>query len=65
MPAFADDEGGAVVNVAIATHVRGSLDGDRVNIERDTTCGGLGSSAAEHVLTEALRNADADLDEIA
>ena len=65
VPAFADAEGGAVVNVAIDRYVRAHLDGDAVLFERDVQAAGLGSSAAEHVLAEALRTPDADLDDIA
>lgn len=65
VPAFADTEGGAVVNVAITRYVRATLAGDAITYEHDVSCGGLGSSACEHVLAEALRNADADLDDIA
>ena len=65
VPAFADAEGGAVVNVAINRHVRARLvDGD-VRFEHDVRAAGLGSSACEHVLAQALRNPDFDLDEIA
>ena len=65
VPAFADVEGGAVVNVAIDRYVRGELAGDEVRITRDVEASGLGSSAAEHVVAYALRHPDADLDEIA
>ncbi len=65
VPAFADAEGGAVVNVAIDRYVRGEIAGDDVRISRDVDASGLGSSAAEHVLAYALRHPDADLDEIA
>jgi len=65
VPAFADAEGGAVVNVAIDRYVRVQLvDGD-VRFEHDVRASGLGSSACEHVLAQALRNPDFDLDEIA
>ncbi len=66
VPAFADAEGGAVVNVAIDKYVRGTLGGDgSITYEHDVRAGGLGSSACEHVLAAALRDAEADLDEIA
>ncbi|MDP9236275.1 MAG: GHMP kinase [Chloroflexota bacterium] len=72
VPAFADAEGGAVVNVTIDKYVRASLDGDAVRFEHavrglhgDASPGGLGSSACEHVLAAALRQPDADLDDIA
>jgi D-glycero-alpha-D-manno-heptose-7-phosphate kinase len=65
VPEFADAEGGAVVNVTIDKFVRGTLDGETVTFTHDTTAGGLGSSAAEHVVAHALRNPDADLDDIA
>jgi D-glycero-alpha-D-manno-heptose-7-phosphate kinase len=66
VPAFADAEGGAVVNVAISQHVRGTLaDDGSLTFEHAVRAGGLGSSACEHVVAEALRNPDADLDEIA
>jgi D-glycero-alpha-D-manno-heptose-7-phosphate kinase len=65
VPAFADAEGGAVVNVAIDRYVRATLDGDSLTYTQDVPAGGLGSSAARYVLGEALRNPDADLDEIA
>jgi D-glycero-alpha-D-manno-heptose-7-phosphate kinase len=66
VPAFADAEDGAVVNVAIAQYVRGTLgDGGAVTFAHDVAAAGLGSSAAEHVVAHALRNPDADLDEIA
>jgi len=66
VPAFADAEGGAVVNVTIDRYVRATLhDDSSITYERDVRTGGLGSSACEHVLGEALRNPDADLDEIA
>jgi D-glycero-alpha-D-manno-heptose-7-phosphate kinase len=65
VPAFADAQGGAVVNVTIDKYVRATLDGDAVRFERDVRVAGLGSSACEHVLEAALRNPDADLDEIA
>lgn len=65
VPAFADAEGGCVVNVAITKYVRGRLEDAEVQFEHDARVGGLGSSACEHVLEAALRNPDADLDEIA
>jgi D-glycero-alpha-D-manno-heptose-7-phosphate kinase len=66
VPAFADAEGGDVVNVTIDRYVRAAVDGaGAIAYTHDTRAGGLGSSACEHVLAEALRNADADLDEIA
>jgi D-glycero-alpha-D-manno-heptose-7-phosphate kinase len=65
VPAFADAEGGAVVNVTIDKYVRATLDGDALRFQHDVRVSGLGSSACEHVLEAALRNPDADLDEIA
>ncbi len=65
VPAFADTEGGDVVNVAIDKYVRASLEDGGVRYEHDVTAGGLGSSAVEHVLAAALANPDADLDDIA
>ncbi len=65
VPAFADSEGGAVVNVAIDCYVRARLEGDEVSYERDVAAAGLGSSAAQHVLAQALRRPEADLDDIA
>jgi D-glycero-alpha-D-manno-heptose-7-phosphate kinase len=65
VPEFADQEGGAVVNVTIDRYVRATLDGDDLAYGYDTRAGGLGSSACELVLAEALRNPDADLDDIA
>jgi D-glycero-alpha-D-manno-heptose-7-phosphate kinase len=65
VPAFADAEGGAVVNVTIDKYVRATLADGGVTYEHDVRAGGLGSSACEHVLAAALRNPDADLDEIA
>lgn len=65
VPAFADAEGGAVVNVAIDRHVRATLDDDVITYVHDVRAAGLGSSACEHVLAHALRHPDADLDEIA
>lgn len=65
VPAFADAEGGCVVNVAINAYVRGTLESGEVRFQHDVSAGGLGSSACERVLEAALRNPDADLDEIA
>jgi D-glycero-alpha-D-manno-heptose-7-phosphate kinase len=66
VPAYADADGGAVVNVTIDKYVRATLhDGGAITYEHDVTAAGLGSSACEHVLAEALQNPDADLDEIA
>ena len=66
VPAFADAEGGAVVNVTIDKYVRATLGDDgAIAYEHDVTAAGLGSSACEHVLAAALRDPDADLDEIA
>lgn len=66
VPAFADAEAGAVVSVTIDKYVRGTLREDgSVAFEHDVRVAGLGSSACEHVIVEALRNPDADLDEIA
>ena len=76
VPAFADAEGGAVVNVTIDKYVRATLNTSPslegrgrgvgpVRFEHDVRAAGLGSSACEHVLEAALRNPDADLDEIA
>jgi D-glycero-alpha-D-manno-heptose-7-phosphate kinase len=66
VPAFADQDGGRVVNVTIDKFVRGTLSDDgSIAFEHDVKAGGLGSSACEHVLAEALRNPEADLDEIA
>lgn len=66
VPAFADAEGGAVVNVTIDRYVRGSLDdAGAFTCTRDLTAGGLGASACEYVLAAALRDPDADLDDIA
>jgi D-glycero-alpha-D-manno-heptose-7-phosphate kinase len=66
VPAFADDDGGHVVNVTIDKYVRGTLaDDGAFSSEHDVAASGLGSSACEHVLAEALRRPDADLDEIA
>jgi D-glycero-alpha-D-manno-heptose-7-phosphate kinase len=65
VPAFADREGGAVVNVAIDRYVRATLEDGAVRFEHAIRAAGLGSSACEHVLDQALRRPDADLDEIA
>lgn len=65
VPAFADAEGGAVVNVAIDRMVRARLVDADVRFEHDVRASGLGSSACEHVLAQALRHPDFDLDEIA
>jgi D-glycero-alpha-D-manno-heptose-7-phosphate kinase len=66
VPAFADAEGGAVVNVAIQAYVRATLAADgATTYTRDVDTSGLGSSAAKHVLAAALRDPDADLDDIA
>jgi D-glycero-alpha-D-manno-heptose-7-phosphate kinase len=66
VPAFADVEGGAVVNVTIDRYVRATLSDDgSIAYAHDTTAAGLGASAAEHVLAQALRDPDADLDDIA
>ncbi|HYM16305.1 MAG TPA: hypothetical protein VEZ14_12170 [Dehalococcoidia bacterium] len=65
VPAFADAEGGCVVNVAINACVRATLDGEAVRFQHDVRAAGLGSSACEHVLEAALRKPDADLDEVA
>lgn len=66
VPAFADEDGGAVVNVTINKYVRGTLaEGGDITYERDVDAAGLGASACEHVLAEALRDPDADLDDIA
>ncbi len=66
VPAFADAEGGAVVNVTIDKYVRATVDkAGAIAYARDVAAGGLGASAGEHVLTAALRHPDADLDEIA
>jgi D-glycero-alpha-D-manno-heptose-7-phosphate kinase len=66
VPAFADAEGGDVVNVTIDRYVRATLHGhDAIAFTHDVLAGGLGSSACEYVLAEALRNPDADLDDIA
>ena len=65
VPEFADAEGGCVVNVTIDRFVRARMDGSTIVYEHDVRSGGLGSSACEGVLAEALRDPDADLDEIA
>jgi len=65
VPEFADVEGGAVVNVTIDKYVHATLEGDAVTYTHDLTASGLGSSACELVLAEALRHPDADLDELA
>ena len=63
VPAFADAEGGAVVNVTIDKYVRATVDkAGAIAYARDVAAGGLGASAGEHVLTAALRHPDADLD---
>ena len=66
VPAFADAESGAVVSMTIDKHVRATADDKgAITFARDIAAPGLGASACEHVLTEALRNPDADLDDIA
>ncbi len=66
VPAFADAEGGAVVNVTIDQYVRATIGDDgAIAFAHDVRTGGLGSSACEHVLVAALRDPDADLDDIA
>ncbi|MBF6601179.1 MAG: GHMP kinase [Dehalococcoidia bacterium] len=66
VPAFADREGGAVVNMTIDRYVRGAIDAaGGVRCTRDVGAAGLGASACEHVIAAALREPDADLDEIA
>jgi D-glycero-alpha-D-manno-heptose-7-phosphate kinase len=65
VPAFADAEGGEVVNVTIDKFVHATLSDSAISYEHDLRTGGLGSSACEHVLAAALRSPDADLDEIA
>jgi D-glycero-alpha-D-manno-heptose-7-phosphate kinase len=66
VPAFAGTEGGAVVNVTIDRHVRATLGDDgAIAFGHDTRAAGLGSSACEHVLAVALRDPEADLDDIA
>ena len=66
VPAFADAEAARVVNVTIKKYVRATLgdDGSR-RVRARLRAGGLGSSACEHVLAAALRDPDADLDDIA
>jgi D-glycero-alpha-D-manno-heptose-7-phosphate kinase len=66
VPAFADDDGGHVVNVTIDKYVRATLSDDgAIAYEHDVRAAGLGSSGCEHVLAAALRNPEADLDDIA
>jgi D-glycero-alpha-D-manno-heptose-7-phosphate kinase len=66
IPAFADADGGAVVNVTIDKFVRASLlDDGTISYAHDVATAGLGSSACERVLEVALREPDADLDDIA
>ncbi len=65
VPAFADHDSGAVVSVTIDKYVTATLDGGGVTYQHDVGAAGLGSSACEHVLAHALRNPDADLDQIA
>src|SRR5262245_26254877 len=66
VPAFADADGGEVVNVTIDKFVHASIDeAGSIAYEHDVRAGGLGSSACEHVLAAALRDPDADLDDIA
>ncbi len=67
VPAFADEDAGHVVNVTINKYVRATIDdAGQITYDRDlATVGGLGASACEHVLAAALRNSDADLDDIA
>lgn len=66
VPAFADAEGGAVVNFTIDRYVHASINAaGALAYARDLRAGGLGGSACEHVLAAALRDPDADLDEIA
>ncbi len=65
VPAFADAEGGECVNVTIDSYVHATLNDGAISYAYDTRCGGLGSSACEHVLAAALRSPEADLDEIA
>jgi D-glycero-alpha-D-manno-heptose-7-phosphate kinase len=65
VPAFADAEGGEVVNVTIDKYVHATLSDGAISYAYDLRTGGLGSSACEHVLAAALRSPDADLDEIA
>jgi D-glycero-alpha-D-manno-heptose-7-phosphate kinase len=65
VPVFADAEGGAVVNIAITRYVRATLAAGAVTYTHDVRCAGLGSSACEHVLAHALKDPDADLDDVA
>ncbi len=65
VPAFADAEGGEVVNVTIDKYVHATFSDGAISYAHDVRAGGLGSSACEHVLAAALRKPDADLDEIA
>ena len=66
VPAFADAEGGAVVNAAITRYVHAtSTANGSLTYAHDVQCAGLGSSACEHVLAAALASPDADLDDIA
>lgn len=66
VPAYADADGGSVVNVTIDRYVTATLaDDGALTFDYDVRAGGLGSSACEHVLEAALRNPEADLDEIA
>lgn len=66
VPAFADADGGEVVNVTIDKYVRATLAQDgAIAYQHDLDAAGLGSSACERVLAEALRDPDADLDDIA
>jgi D-glycero-alpha-D-manno-heptose-7-phosphate kinase len=66
VPAYADADGGCVVNVTIDKYVTATLsDGGELTFEHDVRVGGLGSSACEHVLAAALRDPEADLDDIA
>ena len=66
VPAFADPEGGAVVNFTINRYVHASLnDAGAITYADDVRAAGLGGSACAHVLAAALRDPDADLDEIA
>jgi D-glycero-alpha-D-manno-heptose-7-phosphate kinase len=66
VPAFADADGGAVVNATIDKFVRAELrDDGTIAYAHDVRAAGLGSSACEHVLAAALRDPDADLDEVA
>ena len=66
VPAFADADGGAVVSMTIDKHVRGTADdAGAITFAHDVPAAGLGASACEYVLTQALRNPEADLDDIA